>query len=68
MCIPLDQFYPFGNATVSRGDDNSSPPISLQKEFLFFNQSHSELYVSYKPLPRYAYSTVLPSLYILYIG
>ena len=46
MYIPLDQFYPFGDATVSRGDDNSSPPISLQKEFLFFNQSHSELYVS----------------------
>ena len=43
MCIPLDQFYPIGDATVSRGDDNSSPPISLQKEFLFFNQSHSEL-------------------------
>ena len=40
MYIPLDQFYPFGDATVSRGDDNSSSP-------------HSELYVSYKPFPKY---------------
>ena len=46
VCIPLDQFYPFGNTSVSRDDDNSSPAILLPKEFLFFSQSHTELYVS----------------------
>ena len=49
VSIPLEQFYPFGNGISSRvpsGDDNSSPPISLQKEFRFFNQSHTTLHVS----------------------
>ena len=49
VSIPLEQFYPFGNGTSSRvpsGDDNSSPLISLQKEFRFFNQPHTTLHVS----------------------
>ena len=49
VCIPFSQFYPFGNGVSTRvptGDDNSSPLISLQKEFRFFNQPYTTLYVS----------------------
>ena len=48
VSIPLEQFYPFGNGIslrVPSGDDNTSPLISLENEFHFFNQSHTTLHV-----------------------
>ena len=50
VCIPLGEFYPFGDGISLRvppGDDTSSPPISLQMGFRFFNQAYTTLYVSY---------------------
>ena len=50
LCIPFDQLYPFGAAEgdsqVPQGDDNSSPRLDLQKQFLFYGQPYSSLYVS----------------------
>ena len=50
LCIPLDQFYPFGatepDAQVPHGDDNFSPSITLQKQFLFFGEAFLSLFVS----------------------
>ena len=62
VSIPLEQFYPFGNGISSRvpsGDDNSSPLISLQKEFRFFNQPHTTLHVSYKATYIMVYKSLL---------
>ena len=50
LCIRLDQFYPFGateaDGQVPPGDDNFSPSISLPKQFLFFGENFSSLFVS----------------------
>jgi len=50
LCISLDQFYPFGSTKadvqVPQGDNNSSPNITLQKQFLFFGETFSSLFVS----------------------
>jgi len=53
LCIPLDQFYPFGATEADaqvpqdpQDDDNFSPNISLPKQFLFFGETFSSLFVS----------------------
>ena len=51
VCIPRENFYPFGNGTSIRLPNGSgataSPLISLQEEFVFFNQANTTLFVSY---------------------
>ena len=52
LCIPLNQFYPFGNGTkeassqVPKGDSTTSPPINVQGVYHFFNQQQPVVYVS----------------------
>ena len=52
-CIPLDDFYPFGeivNETLNetllpRNDDGSSPRITLSSVFPFFDENYETVYV-----------------------
>ena len=52
-CIPLDDFYPFGeivneilNETLlPRNDDGSSPRITLSSVFPFFDENYETVYV-----------------------
>ena len=47
LCIPLNQFYPFGTgSTVQKGDNTASPSLSLQQQIQFYDQPYSMLYVS----------------------
>ena len=49
VCIPLDDFYPFGSgvsSSIAAGDDNFAQ-ASLDTAFVFFNQSYTSLFVSY---------------------
>ena len=53
LCIPLNQFYPFGNGTIEfsrqvpKGDTTTSPAINVQGVYHFFNQQQSVFYVSW---------------------
>ena len=48
--IPLENFYPFGTTAgdieVPRNDDGSSPRITLEISFPFFDEEHESVYVS----------------------
>ena len=54
-CIPLGEFYPFGNGTVAEfgnddtflppNDDDSSPPILLTSVFPFFDENFDTIIV-----------------------
>lgn len=48
-CIPLADFYPFGEAVnetlLYRNDDGYSPPISLSSVFPFFDENYETVYV-----------------------
>ena len=48
-CIPLDQFYPFGETVndtlLFPNDDRSSPPINLTLIFPFFDEDYETVYV-----------------------
>ena len=50
-CIPLNEFYPFGvrenDLQLQRGDDISSPEISLPSAFPFYDQNFQTIFVSY---------------------
>ncbi len=51
LCIPLDQFYPFGrdngDTLLPKTLDGSSPPIQLDiSSFPFFGQDHRIIFVS----------------------
>ncbi len=51
LCIPLDQFYPFGrdngDTLLPKTLDGSSPPIQLNiSSFPFFGQDHRVIFVS----------------------
>ena len=50
-CIPLDDFYPFGeivNETLlHRNDDGFSPRITLSSVFPFFDENYETVYVRY---------------------
>ena len=48
-CIPLDEFYPFGeivnDTLLHRNDDDFSPPITLSSVFPFFDENYDTVYV-----------------------
>lgn len=50
LCIPLNQFYPFGNVTtdlrLNRTLDGFSNPINLTVTFPFFDEDHDVIFVS----------------------
>ena len=50
-CIPLSNFYPFGNASgdssLPRTVDGFSDPINLTVTFPFFDRNHDIVFVSY---------------------
>ena len=50
LAVPLANFYSFGSAardlSLARTDDGSSPSISLQGTFPFFDKQHSTVFVS----------------------
>ncbi|XP_033975485.1 alpha-tectorin-like isoform X15 [Trematomus bernacchii] len=39
--------YPIAGTASSRSDDGSSPRISLQRPFMYFGQSHNQIYVNH---------------------
>ena len=49
MCIPLADFYPFGererDSLVGRNDDGSSELITLTSKFPFFDENFRNIYV-----------------------
>ena len=49
--IPLGDFYPFGSeagdTSLPSNDDGSSPPITLELPFRFFDEDFSTFFVSY---------------------
>ena len=48
-CIPLDEFYPFGeivnDTLLHMSDDDSSPLITLSSVFPFFDENYDTVYV-----------------------
>lgn len=55
-CVPLSEFYPYGvrenDSPLTRGDDISSPEISLPSAFPFFDQNFQAVFVSYSLVNR----------------
>ncbi|XP_008281800.1 alpha-tectorin [Stegastes partitus] len=39
--------YPIGGTTSARSDDGSSPRIALSRPFVYFGQSHNQIYVNH---------------------
>ena len=50
LSIPLSQFYPFGNGTTDnqlpKGDETTSPAITLQGTYTFYGQQRATVIVS----------------------
>lgn len=50
VCIPLEEFYPYGTAIgdskLVKNDDGSSPRVTISSLFPFFNNQHNSLFVS----------------------
>jgi len=75
VCIPLDQFYPFGpgatepSSLLGDGNDVSSRRIFTQQVFQFFGQPHDSIIVSYSLFSvPYAYdsNTIVHYKYVIY--
>ena len=74
LCVPLDFFFPFGeiaNDTELAKTDDDFIPLPLSREFVFYNRSHTILFVSFVSLGRrtyYMYNTCILQRLSLYIG
>ena len=53
LCVPLDFFFPFGenaNDTEVAKSDDGFISLPLSREFVFYNRSHTILFVSFVSL------------------
>jgi len=50
FCLPRSSFFPFGiqagDEVMFKNDDNFTGPITINTDFVFFNKTHSKLFVN----------------------
>ena len=71
LCVPLDFFFPFGenaNDTELAKTDDGFISLPLSREFVFYNRSHTILFVSFvSPAQIRPTQNILQSLCIIII-